>query len=364
MMRLWRRTVPPADLPLPWGKDPLMVKPRTEHSGDPATRSCLGSSVWPPCLAAARGVRLIQPYASRQASPDLKRLAAGAPGPLSLPRNTPVWLPLLAQTLQREQPDFLLHVSPAESRDTLALYEAWWSRSPSTCRILGVSVHPHLPPDERRRQLYGAVAELVPEPARLDHSGFAEQVRGWQRLERAILHVPRTGVWDWYTAIRQAVDVYAPLPRLPAAADPDTTSESPCGRLALFGDWLLGPELVRFIGDANWQVCFVQPLFDLADWPGDLHPDDAWSDHPAFRPIFDKLARYRSLLEERAITAAIIVTASFSPQLTVLRRFAVELPCPAVILESEIPGALSEQNRIRLENFLRGIRPQRAARRR
>jgi hypothetical protein len=272
--------------------------------------------------------------------------------PLDLPRNAPVWLPLLAESLAREKPDFLWYISPAESRDILALYEAWRSRAAPACRILCVSVHPHLPPEERLRQLYAAATELVPAPDRLDHSRFAGQVSGWQRLERAILDLPPAEVWEWYAALRQAVNVYASLPPLPGAGPPAPAPAA--GRLALFGDWLLDRALVDFIGQTHWRIALIQPLFDLVDWSGDVHPDEAWADHPSFQPVFSKMDRYQALFEEREISAVILVTASFSPHVTVLRRFAGDLTCPALLMESEIPGGLSEQNRIRLENFLQG----------
>ncbi|MBN2433366.1 MAG: hypothetical protein JXQ27_17980 [Acidobacteria bacterium] len=274
-------------------------------------------------------------------------------GPLSLPRNTPVWLPLLAEILVREEPDVLLHLSPIESRDTLALYEAWQNRSPKPCRIVGLSVHPHVPVAERRRRLAAALAAVRPESPLPDPARFTEQVRGWRRWERSLPDLPRGTAWEWYRALRPAVDVWASLPAPFAPPADEPLAEKAFPRLALFGDWLLGPDLMTFIATAGWRLVLVQFLHDLVDWPDGLDPDDAWLRHPFFQALPEKLPRYHSLLREREVRAVVVVTASFSPPVTMLRKFARALPCPTLLLESEIPGFLTVQDRIRLENFLR-----------
>jgi len=239
----------------------------------------------------------------------------------------------------------------------LALYEAWQIRSPKPCRIVGLSVHPHLPAAERRRQLAAARTAVRPTAPEPDPALFAAQVRGWQQRERALPHLPRAAAWEWYRALRTAVDVWTPLPDLPAPATTSSADDAAAPRLALFGDWLLGPDLMHLLVAAGWRIALVQPIRDLVAWPAAPHPDDAWSRHPFFRALPEKLPRYRSLLRAREVRAALVVTASFSPSASVWRTLARTLPCPALRLESQLPGFLTEQDRIRLENFLRQAAP-------
>ncbi len=291
----------------------------------------------------AGGARIEQPLARFYPREELSALSAGAVPALGLPRNAPIYLPLLAHSLETVQPAWALYASPIDPRDYLAVYEAWQSRMPGSLSIIRQDARPDRPDEDLDNRLIALLSEgLAP------GGDGREDVADWASAEE-----------KWFMDTADAADAYLVCAqRLTGMGAGDAPSPAGTamsgqerGRIALFGDWLLGRELIDRLTAAEQRVVFIQKAFDGFRWP---QPDSShrWGSQQYFRPLRDGLTLYRDALDRRGVRAVIGVVASFANSGWTCRRFLPDLGRPVLVLECEAPGYLSAQNRIRLENFL------------
>lgn len=316
-------------------------------SSPPATTLVHTAILYP--WQSAVGVRIEQPLARFYPREELSALSAGAVPALGLPRNAPIYLPLLARCLETVLPAWALYASPIDPRDYLAVYEAWQSRMSGSLSVIRQDARPDRPDENLDDRLVALLSEGI-----TPGGEGRKDVADWASAEE-----------NWFMDTADAADAYLVCARRLTGMGEGDAPDLPGtgmsgrerGRIALFGDWLLGRELIDRLAAADQRVVFIQKAFDGFRWPK-ADSSHRWGSQQFFRPLRDGLTLHRETLDRRGVTAVIGVVASFANSGWTCRRFLPELGRPVLVLECEAPGYLSAQNRIRLENFLARLQTQ------
>lgn len=321
----------------------------------------------PPWLAAAlrrQGIEIVCPFNHVFSRDELRDFLAPLPGFFHLPRNMPVYVPLLAANLEKYRPAAAVHVSPEDPREFLAVYEDWRSRMGPDFRIHTLSVHPGQAGAEKLRQLKRLCADLgVDWKKNMELAAGEDNTDAWREWERTAWQSSRFPSMATYLhSLRLGLVGQAPgqddgVPPAASAelmADREESEES----IAIFGDWLLGDELFRFLSRSGRRVVLAQKAFDLLQGP--MVPDTAaaWPHHFCFQPEEIKNLRYREEARSRKAGRALGVTATFSPRRLGAAPLLQTVGLPHLSIETEWPGFLTESDKIRLENFLSRPVPQ------
>jgi len=331
------------------------------NSPDTQSRpAIMGTSLFPPRFLKSQTHQLVNPFTSFYTLGYLEELSGKYVGELSLPRNTPIFIPLLAKQMEDINPLAALHINPVDPREFLALYEAWSCRVDGSFTPLTRSTLPHLGASEKRRLLDSASARVHIDPlVSTQKKTFTEAVSDWRSMEERLFMSGAGPAGDLYLDIlslsTSLETEFLPQISLENCQTPASMeSQRNSGKtIAIFGDWLLGGDLFRTLENRGFRVVFVQKIFDFAQGNGDDDIDSVWWTHFCFRSMSHKMALYRSTLSRRDVDLVICLLASFSQQTTIYRSFLSRIDLPGIYLESDAPGYLSEQNRNRLETFLK-----------
>jgi len=330
--------------------------------GTAAQMKIVCTSLPPLELLAAPGVQVANPFCGAGPAHHAASTSEPPGAEVWLPRNLSRHTLKLAELLSRWRPDAALYLNPVDPREYLALYEAWQSASGTPFEILPLTVHSRLDLESRLDSLAACFQKIGLEAGINGAAAFREAGRAWAAWER---HAFTAGEGRVADACRQALSALEnpgwlagppPVPVVVAdreqADGPVPPKESRGVRLGIFGDWLLGDELFDFLDGQGVQVAFIQKVFDPFQWNWEHSPDRAWAEHPTFRPMADNLRLYEGILADRSVAGILGIYSTFSLLKARESWLLSSFGRPALVLETELPGQLTAQDRIRLENFI------------
>ena len=318
----------------------------------------IATSLPPPEMLAAAELKLANPFCREAAVASAGEDGAPPAGRLRLPRNLSRQTLRVAELLSNWGPEAALYLNPVDPREYLALYEAWQSVSTRPFEIMTLTVHARLDPESRLRPLPPSLGKLGLACGAEAWTAFREAGRAWADWESRAASESGCPPWDAYRQALVALENPGWLPGppgdcRPAPATGQEAAAKRCRiRLAVFGDWLLDRELFQFVEALGARVVFVQKSFDPFQWDWELPPDRAWVDQTCFRSPADRIGLYAGALAARAVDGVLGVYSTFSMLKAQESWFLAGLGRPSMVLESESPGSLSAQDRVRLENFL------------
>ncbi len=235
---------------------------------------------------------LLHPFRHFSSPEEVRRLERAAARLLHVPRNTPIHLKVLAHAIIENRPGVAVWAPQTDPREYLALYET-------------------------ARAVLGHPQQIITVASTTTGMRPAAIVRSWAESHPAPGTFPsaRTG---------------GPL------------------RVALFGDPLLGGDLLAFLNAHPCATVFQQGDFDLHS----LETKSSLALPLGLLPLEIRMSCYRILLPLLKAEAAISVHSPFSHNAALWKCFVPGLGLPLLHLECAIPGFLTGAEKIRLENWL------------